>query len=169
MWSSSPSSECRNIAKIMCQATIKHRQETGLIADKRSLLGVNNYAATPQQVSLARHWVRGLLAQRVDDETLFDIAVCAGELLDNARKHGRADGVITASVYMGADTIRLEVMDDGSALTVPHVTESLETEDGRGLKIVATLASRWGRHKDRDLNQIVWCEFSVPKERDEEK
>jgi len=146
----------------MCKATIEPRQDAGLVADAPSLLGVKNYAATPQQVSQARHWVRGVLAQRVDDGTLFDIALCAGELVDNARKHGRSDGVITVSVYTGADMIRLEVMDDGSAVTVPHVTENLVTEDGHGLKIIAHLAGRWGRHKDHDLNQIVWCEFSVP-------
>ncbi|HEU5161182.1 MAG TPA: ATP-binding protein [Streptosporangiaceae bacterium] len=158
-------------AHVMYPATIEPGREKGLVTDARSLLGVGTYAATPRQVSLARHWVRGLLAPHVDDGTLFDIALCAGELVDNARKHGCPDGAITVSVYVGAGTIRLEVMDDGSAETIPHVAGNCLAEDGHGLQIISHLACRWGRRKDQGGNQVVWCEFAGAntKERDEGK
>ncbi|HEU5159205.1 MAG TPA: ATP-binding protein [Streptosporangiaceae bacterium] len=130
-----------------------------MITDARRLLGVSNYAATPQQVSYAKIWVRKVLADHVDQDTIFDVSLCVVELVDNARKHGRADGLITVSVYMAIDTIRAEVTDGGSAATVPRVTDKLLTEDGHGLKIVSEVADQWGSHQDPDLNRVVWCEF----------
>src|SRR5262245_11585478 len=110
-----------------------------MITDARRLLGVSNYAATTQQVSFAKVWIRRMLAGRVDEEILFDISLCAVELVDNARKHSHADRRITASLYMGTDTIRLEVANEDSRHSVPRVTDNLLTEDGHGLKIVSEL------------------------------
>ncbi|HZB33031.1 MAG TPA: ATP-binding protein [Streptosporangiaceae bacterium] len=130
-----------------------------MMPDARCLLGVRHYAATTQQVRLAKLWIREILTGHVDKDTLFDVSLCAVELVDNARKHGRADGVITVSVYTGADLIRIEVTGESQGEAVPRVTGNLLTEDGHGLKIVSGLAKQWGAHQDRDLNQIVWCEF----------
>jgi anti-sigma regulatory factor (Ser/Thr protein kinase) len=142
-----------------------------MITEARRLLGVSNYTATTQQVSFAKVWIRKTLAGRVDEEILFDISLCAVELVDNARKHGHAARRITASLYMSNDTIRLEVANEDSRQSVPRVTDNLLTEDGHGLKIVSELAERWGSHQDADLNRVVWCEFhrqaGKPKTKDE--
>lgn len=130
-----------------------------MMTDARRLLGVSNYAATTQQVSLAKHWIRKMLVGRVNQDTIFDVSLCTVELVDNARKHGPGDGVITVSLYMGSDVIRLEVTDAGSKETVPRVLDNLLTVDGHGLQIVSEVAKQWGSHQDRDLNQVVWCEF----------
>lgn len=127
--------------------------------DAKYLLGVRNYAATKHQVSQAKLWIREILAGRVDKETLFDVSLCVVELVDNARKHGRADGVISVSVYASTDLIRIEVAGESAGETVPRVTGNLLTEDGHGLKIVSGVAKQWGAHQDGDLNQVVWCEF----------
>jgi len=126
------------------------------------MLGVRNYAATKQQVSLAKGWIREILANRVDKETLFDVSLCVVEIVDNARKHGPVDGVISVSVYASPDVIRVKVTGKSMGQTIPRVTGNVLTEDGHGLKIVSGLAKQWGAHQDHDLNQIVWCEFSVP-------
>ncbi len=130
-----------------------------MITEARRLLIVSKYAATPQQVSSAKLWIRKLLAGRVSQDTLFDVSLCAVELVDNARKHGPTDGSITVALYMGADVIRVEVTDGGSQGTVPRVTDNLLTESGHGLKIVSEVAEQWGSHQDPDLNRVVWCEF----------
>jgi two-component sensor histidine kinase len=130
-----------------------------MITDERRLLGVSNYAATPQQVSFAKMWIRKVLADRVDQETLFDVSLCTVELADNARKHGPADGLITVSLYESKATIRLEVANEDSRQSIPRVTNNLLTEDGHGLKIVSKIAEQWGSHQDPDLKRIVWCEF----------
>jgi anti-sigma regulatory factor (Ser/Thr protein kinase) len=130
-----------------------------MMPDARCLLGVRNYAATTQQVRMAKLWIRDILAASVDKETLFDVALCVVELVDNARKHGRADGVITVSVYADAEVIRIEVVGESAGETVPRVTDNVLTVDGHGLKIVSGMAKQWGAHRDDDLNQVVWCEF----------
>ncbi|HZB31866.1 MAG TPA: ATP-binding protein [Streptosporangiaceae bacterium] len=130
-----------------------------MITEARRLLGVSEYAATPQQVSFAKSWIRNVLADRVAQDTIFDVSLCVVELVDNARKHGPADGLITVALYMNADVIRVEVTDGGSPETVPRVTDNWLTEDGHGLKIVSEVAEQWGSHQDPDLNRVVWCEF----------
>jgi anti-sigma regulatory factor (Ser/Thr protein kinase) len=131
-----------------------------MMTDARRLLGVSNYAATTQQVSFAKLWIRKTLAGRVDQDTIFDVSLCVVELVENARKHGPADGSITVALYMSTDVIRVEVTDEGSEETVPRVTDNLLTEDGHGLKIVSEVAKQWGSHQDADRKRVVWCEFS---------
>jgi serine/threonine-protein kinase RsbW len=136
-----------------------------MITDARRLLGVSNFAATTQQVSFAKVWIRKMLADRVHQDTIFDVSLCVVELVDNARKHGPTDGLITVSLYMSTDVIRLEVADGGSPETAPRVRDNLLTEDGHGLKIVSEIAKQWGSHPDPDLNRVVWCEFRRKDER----
>jgi two-component sensor histidine kinase len=131
-----------------------------MATDTRYLLDASNYAATEQQVSMARHWVRKKAANFVDDETLYDLAWCAAELTDNARKHGRIDGVISVSLFLTDNAMRLEVTNDDAGNTVPHVTNKELTMDGHGLQIVSQLATRWGHELSADdLSRVVWCEF----------
>jgi two-component sensor histidine kinase len=137
-----------------------------MVTDARSLFDASNYAATTQQVSSAKLWVRKAAEGLVAGEALYDLSLCAAELVDNARKHGRADGVISVALYVNGDTVRLEVTNEALGVSVPHVTENLLTEDGHGMKIVEALAMRWGRCVTGDRNQVVWCEFPREPARD---
>lgn len=119
----------------------------------------SDYPATKHQVSKARRWAREAVNGLVDDETAYDLSLCAGEMSDNARKHGRADGVISVALYLTEADIRLVVTNDGSGSTVPHVTDNLVTEEGHGLKIVAAVAAEWGAYATADHKQVVWCQF----------
>lgn len=124
-----------------------------------ALLGTSNYAATVEHVPQAKYWIRQMLASHVDAETLFDASLCVVELVDNARKHGPADGAISVAVYKHHETVRVQVTDDGSNETAPRVTENFLTVDGHGLKIVSNVAKRWGSYRRHDHRQTVWCEF----------
>jgi two-component sensor histidine kinase len=131
-----------------------------MVTDTQSaLLGTSNYVATVEHVSHAKYWIRQTLAGRVDADTLFDISLCVVELVDNARKHGPAGGVISVAVYKHHETVRLQVTDDGSNETAPHVTENYLTVDGHGLRIVSNVTKRWGSYRRHDHRQTVWCEF----------
>ena len=127
--------------------------------DTQSLLGASNYAATTQQVSMAKTWVRDTAKGPVDDETLYDLSLCAAEIVDIARKHGRSDGVISVELYLTDDTVRLEVTNDRLGTSVPCVTDNLYTVEGHGMQIVEALAMRWGKEETSDRDQLVWCEF----------
>jgi hypothetical protein len=98
------------------------KAEAVMVMDSSCLLGTSSYSATEQHVSVARRWVHGLLSGHVDEGTLFDVALCAAELADNARKHGPASGAISVTVYLCGDVVRLEVANGAMSPTRPHVT-----------------------------------------------
>lgn len=130
-----------------------------MVMDSKHLLGMSTCTATEQNVSVARRWVRELLSGRVDEETLYDVTLCAAELGDNARKHGPEGGVVSVAVYLGGNVVRLEVTNDAVSLTRPHVTDACFSTEGHGLQIVADLAKDWGAYENDDLEQVVWCEL----------
>ena len=129
-----------------------------MVMDAKRLLGTNTFAATEQHVSVARRWVRDLLSGHIDEETLYDVTLCAAELADNARKHGPTGGAISAAVYLCGNVVRLEVTNDAVSLTRPHVTDAWFSTEGHGLQIVSDLAKDWGTYENDDLEQVVWCE-----------
>lgn len=131
-----------------------------LVAETGSPLGRSSYPATERRlVSVARRWVSDLLSGHVTEEILCDVALCAGELADNARKHGRAGGDFCVAVYLGDDIVRIQVTNDAAGSAVPHVTANRFTEEGHGLQIVSSLAKDWGIDRADDCRQVVWCEF----------
>jgi anti-sigma regulatory factor (Ser/Thr protein kinase) len=130
-----------------------------MVMDSKSLLGTSTYMATEQHVSVARRWVRDLLSSHVDEETLYDVTLCAAELGDNARKHGPKGGAISVAVYLCGDVVRLEVINDAMSPTRPHVTDACFSTEGHGLQIVSALAKDWGVYENDDLEQVVWCEL----------
>lgn len=127
--------------------------------DRSSLLGRANYAATKKDVVLAKNWVRSVFAGAVDEDTIGDLALCADELVDNGRKHGRTDGVISVAAYLTAGSVLLEVVNDALGTTSPRVTVDTAAEEGRGLMIVAAVSARCGSYLNHDTAQVVWCEF----------
>jgi two-component sensor histidine kinase len=130
-----------------------------MVMDSKCLLGTSTYSATEQYVSVARRWVRGLLSGHIDEETLYDVALCAAELGDNARKHGPEGGAISVAVYLCRNVVRLEVTNGAVSLTRPHVTDARFSTEGHGLQIVSDVAKDWGVFENDDLDLVVWCEL----------
>nr|WP_229379094.1 ATP-binding protein [Streptomyces sp. VRA16 Mangrove soil] len=54
------------------------------------------------------------------------------------------------------DVVRVEVHDSGGGTAAPREPQG---EHGRGLRLVAALADKWGVG-ERDPGKIVWCEFA---------
>ncbi|GAB1328106.1 ATP-binding protein [Streptomyces sennicomposti] len=84
------------------------------------------------------------------------------ELAANAVTHGRVPGRdIRLLVYVVGDTLRIEVTDTrGDRL--PHraadAGEHTESESGRGLLLVDSLADRWGVVPGPPPRKTVWAE-----------
>ena len=81
------------------------------------------------------------------------------ELVANVVQH--VGEPMTVRMTRGAEMIRVEVDDSGG-----HLPESREpdlaSEGGRGLYLVATLASRWGTDVHRaNPGKTVWFELDV--------
>jgi anti-sigma regulatory factor (Ser/Thr protein kinase) len=91
-------------------------------------------------------------------------ALLVSELFSNSLRHsgsGAPGETVTVGVKMASDVIRVEVTDrSGPGVPEPRPTGS-DTEDGRGLHLVARLAARWGWRR-RDGRTVTWFELSHP-------
>jgi anti-sigma regulatory factor (Ser/Thr protein kinase) len=104
----------------------------------------------------AVHCLTGLVSQRI----LADAVLLVSELVTNSVRHGdlgEGDTVLVR-VYLGADTLRLEVENSGIAGLVPdHRADRRPDEGGFGLALVGLFATRWGVR--RAQNTEVWLEL----------
>lgn len=119
----------------------------------------------PGGARLARHRLAAELADVVPPTLLADLIAVLAELVGNAVRHARPlpGGVIRVAWRLRPSAegalIQLRVTDGGGPSTGPRLrTASPDAADGRGLHIVAGLASRWGVEQD-GMGQRVWAEF----------
>jgi serine/threonine-protein kinase RsbW len=114
------------------------------------------FAAQPLQVAHARRFIAGVLT---GFDVADDVVLCVSELASNAVLHSssRDPGghfIIRAGIS-AAGRIRAEVEDRGG----PWVPDTEEDEErGRGLLIVARLATRWGI-TGSDAGRVAWLEL----------
>jgi anti-sigma regulatory factor (Ser/Thr protein kinase) len=115
----------------------------------------------PEAVGTARHAVRDVLTGRGwPDELVTSVVLVVCELVTNAVVHGLAPVGLRLQVVSGFAAGR--VTDRSSALPVPAEV-GVESEDGRGLAIVAAMADRWGTHLlPEGEGKAVWFEFRGP-------
>jgi anti-sigma regulatory factor (Ser/Thr protein kinase) len=116
------------------------------------------FDGSPQEV----HNVRVYVAQFVDGCPVAEDAVSlSSELATNAVLHSKsgAGGTFSVSVLVESGLVRVEVHDLGSA-TTPSVRRSRQPSvSGAGLRIVETLADRWGFDGDQN-GRTVWFEMA---------
>jgi serine/threonine-protein kinase RsbW len=118
------------------------------------------FPGLPRQVREARQWMAPLLASfpAADDALL-----ALGELASNAVIHSNSRlprGVFTVRAVILTDLVRIEVTDDGG---VWHGQFGPDPQYGRGLSIVAALASTWGITGDQ-TSRTAYCEIAVRQE-----
>jgi anti-sigma regulatory factor (Ser/Thr protein kinase) len=115
------------------------------------------FPGRPEQVAHARRFVTRTLdgCPAVEEAVL-----CVSELATNALAHTASGigGAFEVIVCRGQASALIAVYDDGSAS--PPAVRGLETtsEDGRGLGVVALIASRWG-HFGGESGRVVWFEL----------
>ncbi|MEV6861368.1 ATP-binding protein [Streptosporangium subroseum] len=132
--------------------------------DALRVLGQREFYGIPQSAGIARRWVVDLLSAHVSGEVLEMAELLVGEVVANAVVHSdsrKPGGLVTVWAGLDADLIHIEVIDDGSATSVP--TMRLADDDslnGRGLGRVDLLASAWGIGRDDEAGGILW--FQIP-------
>jgi serine/threonine-protein kinase RsbW len=117
------------------------------------------FAAQPMQIAHARRFIAGVLSGFGAAE---DIVMCVCELASNAVLHScsrEPGGQFTVRVSVSpAGRIRAEVVDRGG----PWNPEPAQDEEhGRGLLIVAALATRWGV-TGSEAGRSAWLELDPP-------
>jgi len=79
------------------------------------------------------------------------------ELVTNSIKHG--SGPVEVQLTGDSDNLVL-IVSDCSAQLPRRPDASLETETGRGIQILESLATRWGVQPVPGGGKTVWCEFA---------
>ena len=104
----------------------------------------------------ARQFVADVLHRWGRGDYVDDAVLIVSELTTNAIVHAKSSPSV--SVSAGTGTVRISVRDAQPAL-VPRVAHPTPTSpSGRGLALVAGLASAWGSER-ADEGKVVWAEL----------
>ncbi|HZP52473.1 ATP-binding protein, partial [Actinocrinis sp.] len=107
----------------------------------------------------ARAFASGVLRSWHVGEDLCDTGVLAvSELVANAAIHGRPP--VRLRLRRTDRRLIVDVSDGDDHLPRRRLANDTD-EDGRGIGIVAALASSWGA-RQLDAGKSVWCEFALP-------
>lgn len=118
--------------------------------------------ATPASARRARHFLAETLERWCVGTGVVDKAtLLTSELVTNAVRHGR--GLVRLTVRRRAPSVRVEVHDDGPALPALSEVDEVDeaAESGRGLRLVDTLATRWGTERVPHDGKDVWFELDL--------
>jgi anti-sigma regulatory factor (Ser/Thr protein kinase) len=122
---------------------------------------VQTFARSTSAPRDARRYVADLLScWRVADRCTASL-LAVSELVTNAVTHGR--GPVRVRVALRRSRLRVEVEDEGAGLPAePHAAVGADDVGGRGLRIVASVASDWGHSRPGDDRSVVWFETPCP-------
>jgi anti-sigma regulatory factor (Ser/Thr protein kinase) len=120
--------------------------------------------AAPEAAAMARLRVRELLESRdapVEADAVDVAVLAASELVTNAVQAEPSE-TVTLGLALRAGCLRIAVLD--TSPEPPAVREAAPgelTEDGRGLALVAALASCWGWHRIPGGGKAVYAEIKI--------
>ncbi|MFP5218292.1 MAG: ATP-binding protein [Actinomycetes bacterium] len=114
--------------------------------------------AHPRSAHAARKFIRDFCkAARIGEDVCETAALLTSELVTNAIIHGRSRAVLSA--HMPPPVLRVSVEDDDPSLPEVGDAPGLAAESGRGLLLVAALATRWGVERTATGGKAVWFEI----------
>jgi anti-sigma regulatory factor (Ser/Thr protein kinase) len=136
--------------------------KAGALMAGRAVREAVTLAGRAERARLARAFVEGVLGA---GHPCGDVAaLLVGELFSNSLRHsgsGAPGETVTVAVKTEDGVIRVEVTDrSGPGVPAPRPAGS-DAEDGRGLHLVARLASRWGWRR-RGGRTTTWFELALP-------
>ena len=117
----------------------------------------------PRNVPDARAQVRKALADwGLPTELAADVALVATEFVTNSVRHCEVTfSLVEVTLTLHGDHLLLAVSDpDKEKLPAPR-TAGQHDEDGRGLVVIAALATRWGCDLRR-FTKCSWATFPLP-------
>lgn len=114
--------------------------------------------AEPASVAVVRRAVRGRLSDWELPELLEPLALSVSELATNAVLHAR--GLLRVTLRREGAAVRLEVGDESPRLPQQRRHSSL-SGTGRGLGLVASLATDWGAEQLAGGGKVVWAVFAT--------
>jgi anti-sigma regulatory factor (Ser/Thr protein kinase) len=107
----------------------------------------------------ARKFIREFcVAAELGDDVCEKAALLVSELVTNAVIHGRSRATLVAARPTGH--LHVAVLDHDIRLPEGPKTVAPDSEHGRGLRIVAAVADRWGV-EGTDEGKAVWFELDL--------
>jgi anti-sigma regulatory factor (Ser/Thr protein kinase) len=132
------------------------------VAPEPRFLARRSFSGRPDQLGVARAWMTMLVEGFAD---AGNVVLACSELAANAIIHSRSGlpgGEFTVRACIDCDAIRIEIIDQGGPWTGLRKSQDDEQDDaglsGRGLTIVAAIASSWGISGDQE-GRTAWCEI----------
>lgn len=115
----------------------------------------------PEQVAAARRFVSDMLARGSDARETARLLVSetVTSTLDQAR-FSLGDGTFEIAYAVVDGRLLVEVSDDGGPARLRRRIHDVHAEHGRGLRLVQTLASRWGVREDT-RGRTIWFELDL--------
>ncbi|WP_454337798.1 ATP-binding protein [Streptomyces glaucescens] len=118
------------------------------------------FDADPEEVAVLRRIMRLHLRLWGLHEMADAAQLCMSELVSNVITHVGTGTPTTLAVAMNGTYLRIEVHDP-DVHSVPTLTQpELDCETGRGMSLVAGVASRWGVELRPD-RKVAWCELET--------
>jgi anti-sigma regulatory factor (Ser/Thr protein kinase) len=112
---------------------------------------------TPWAPSAARSVLSALLAGWAAPQSRVDAALLVNELVTNAVEHAGGDDALSLQVRICDGWLWAAVVDGSTAHPVMLEPSGLQAH-GRGVRLIATVADRWGSESYRD-GKRVWFEL----------
>jgi anti-sigma regulatory factor (Ser/Thr protein kinase) len=103
------------------------------------------FDADPRLGSQIRDWISSAISGHDCPVDAADAALAVTELFGNAVMHGPAGGRVLVGYRLWREGARLVVCDGGGPSTPRLVHGGELAEGGRGLRVVDSLAARWGQ------------------------
>jgi anti-sigma regulatory factor (Ser/Thr protein kinase) len=115
----------------------------------------------PDQVAAARQFVTEALVRgsELRETARLLVSETVTSTLDQAR-FGLGDGTFEIAYAVVDGRLRVEVSDDGGPARLRRRIHDVHAEHGRGLRLVQTLASRWGVREDT-RGRTIWFELDL--------
>jgi hypothetical protein len=111
-------------------------------------------------VPLARHVALDLVHSWGSPHDRDDAALLVSELVANVVDHVPGDAALTLELDLADGWLRIAVVDSSSAPPVVR-HEGAGLARGRGLRLVAAIADRWGA-EDHHGGKRIWFELRQP-------
>jgi anti-sigma regulatory factor (Ser/Thr protein kinase) len=123
----------------------------------RSEVVASRFSPSATSAAAARDLVeRTLVRWSTRPDVIEDALLLTSELVSNVVRH--ADTACRVRVRHRSGTIRIEVEDHGGGRVVLR-SPSADQTDGRGIRIVAAIAQRWGNTVHTAGRHVVWFEL----------
>ncbi|KOV64794.1 regulator [Streptomyces sp. NRRL WC-3618] len=119
-----------------------------------------HFLAEPEEVAGLRRVLRVHLGLWGLDELVDAAQLCVSELVSNVISHVGPGTPTTLAVSMKGTHLRIEVHDPDTRALPTLLDEDVNSESGRGMELITSMADRWGVQLLAD-QKVTWCELGT--------